>query len=130
MSEIWMSYIRNFLRSKLFWNPNFFSTDFRLFMCLKFKLFGNWIVVECMKSIVVRISDTYCNWKNYVYGENGLRNSCWYSKSLPVFVLIRLYIPSLCVALSLWRKFLQAPSFKAYFFQWKMYYSTEKLSDW
>ena len=44
------------------WNPNFYVWISDTFVqCLKFKLFENLTVIECLKSTLVRISDTYCN---------------------------------------------------------------------
>ena len=73
---------QNFRRLKyqtnwiIVWNPNFgvfrflthlkinvsanqiFGLDFR--QCLKFELFGNWTVIECLKFMLVWISDNHC----------------------------------------------------------------------
>ena len=64
------------LKSKLVLNPNFcefksktplcgwkpnFGLTFQIFpKCPKFELFGNRTVMECLKSILVPISDTHC----------------------------------------------------------------------
>ena len=59
------------------------SSDFKQY--LKSELFGNWTVIECLKSILVWISDAYCEvYINYrtkgMVGVKGLHFTCVFKK--------------------------------------------------